>query len=243
MKTLKEQMDRAYNQLNAKSFIERDPIQIIHKMAARPNATMADVEICAIWTALISWGQPEHIIKYAERLMDMCDWQPADYVRLGDFYDLKDTMNVYRTIKGKQFKYVNHNLRITYNKVSSIADYAAANHQTVNDLIIDLSESLQPARLGSPSRNSSCKRINTLLRWMVRKDDIDLGFWQTPDIKPADLYAIMDVNVARQAERMGLISYAKDSWKAVLELTHVYRSWDQEDPLKYDLVLMTNDFR
>lgn len=243
MKTMKEQMNEAFANLNAKEFIANDPIQIVHDMAARPNATIADIEICAIWTAMLAWGRRDQIISNAKQLMEVCNWQPADFVRLGDFYDLSDNMNIHRTIKGKQFKAVNHNLRATYNKVPSVADYLNTNSSSVAGLITDLSESLQPARLGSISRNSACKRINMLLRWMVRKDDIDFGLWANNNIQPSELYAIMDTHVAQQAQKMGLISYPKESWKAVLELTHVYRSWDAADPLKYDFVLMTNDFR
>lgn len=243
MKTMKEQMNEAFANLNAKEFIANDPIQIVHEMAARPNATIADIEICAIWTAMLAWGRRDQIISNAKQLMEVCHWQPADFVRLGDFYDLSDDMNIHRTIKGKQFKAVNHNLRATYNKVPSVADYLKMNSSSVAGLITDLSESLQPARLGSISRNSACKRINMLLRWMVRKDDIDFGLWANDNIQPSELYAIMDIHVAQQAQKMGLISYPKESWKAVLELTHVYRSWDAADPLKYDFVLMTNDFR
>lgn len=241
MRTIKKRMDAAFENINAEEFVSHDPIQIVHKMATMPHATTADIEICAIWTAMLSFGRREQIIKNANVLMELCNWHPAEFVKLGDFYDLTDDINIHRTIKGKQFKEVNHNLRTTYNAVPSVADYSAKHHQTVNDLIVDLSESLQPARLGSPSRNSSCKRINMLLRWMVRKDGIDLGLWQSPTMTPADLYAIMDVHVAQQAQHMGLISYPKESWKAVIELTNVYRSWDRTDPLKYDFVLMTND--
>lgn len=236
-------MDEAFDKLNAKEFIANDPIQIVHEMAAHPNSTIADMEICAIWTAMMTWGRRDQIIDNAKRMMEICNWQPADFVRLGDFYDLPDDMNIHRTIKGKQFKAVNHNLRATYNKVSSVADYITTHPSTVSQLITDLSESLQPARLGSIARNSACKRINMLLRWMVRKDDVDLGLWNIGNVKQSELYAIMDIHVAQQAQRMGLISYPKESWKAVLELTHVYRSWDAADPLKYDFVLMTNDFR
>ena len=241
MKTIKERMNLAFEKINAEELISHDPIQVVHKMAAMSHATTADIEICAIWTAMLSFGRREQIIKNANTLMELCNWNPAEFVKLGDFYDLPDDMNIHRTIKGRQFKEVNHNLRITYNTVSSVADYATKHRQTVNDLIVDLSESLQPARLGSPARNSSCKRINMLLRWMVRKDNVDLGLWQSPTMTPADLYAVMDIHVAQQAQRMGLISYPKESWKAVIELTNVYRSWDRVDPLKYDVVLMTND--
>ena len=242
MKTMKEQMNEAFANLNAQEFIANDPIQIVHEMAARPNATITDIEICAIWTAMLAWGQRDQIINNAKQLMELCNWQPADFVRWGDFYDLSDDMNIHLTIKGKQFKAINHNLRATYNKVHSVADYLKTNASSVAGLITDLSESLQPARLGSISRNSACKRINMLLRWMVRKDDVDFGLWANGNIKPSELYAIMDIHVAEQAQKMGLISYPKESWKAVLELTHVYRSWDATDPLKYDFVLMTNDF-
>jgi len=243
MKTIKQQMDSAFNKLDTQRFVAGDPIQVVHKMAENKNASVADIEICAIWTSLVTWGRCDQIIANAYKLMEICDWHPADFVRTGDFYDLPDDMNIHRTIKGKQFKAVNHNLRVTYNNVNSVADYIKRKHQTANDVIRDLSESLQPARLGSPSRNSACKRINMLMRWMVRKDNVDLGIWNTQDLKPSGLYAIMDVHVAQQAKKMGLISYPKESWKAVLELTNVYRSWDINDPLKYDFVLMTNNLR
>lgn len=242
-RTIKDRMNEAYENFNAQRFIANDPIQIVHEMANKPLATTSDIELCAIWAAMLYWGESEQIISNIRKLMDICDWKPAEFVKLGDFYDLPDDMKIHKNIKGKQFKAVNHNLRATYNTVVSVADYAAKNRQTVNDLIVDLSESLRPAKLGSPTRNSSCKRINMLMRWMVRKDGVDLGLWNTPDMRPSDLYAIMDIHVAKQAQLMGLISYPKDSWKAVIELTHVYRSWDIEDPLKYDLVLMTNGLK
>ena len=243
MRTMKEQMNLAFENFNAKEFIANDPIQVVREMAEKPDASVADIEICAIWTSMVAWGRRDQIIGNARQLMDMCDWKPADFVRLGEFYDLSDDINIHRTIKGSQFKAINHNLRATYNKVSSVAEYIAKNHQNINDVIKDLSESLQPARLGSPGRNSACKRINMLLRWMVRKDDVDLGIWATENMKPSDLYAIMDVHVAQQAQKMGLISYPKESWRAVIELTNVYRSWDTNDPLKYDFVLMTQNLR
>ncbi len=243
MRTLKEQMDMAFNNFNAKEFVKHDPIQIVRKIAEQSTASIADIEICAIWAATVAWGKREQIITAAVNLMTVCGGCPASFVRSGDFYDLPDDMNIHRTIKGKQFKAINHNLRATYSKIGSVADYITTHHQTANELIMDLAESLQPARLGSPTRNSACKRINMLMRWMVRKDDVDLGIWNTPDLTPASLYAIMDTHVAQQAQKMGLISYPKESWKAVLELTNTYRSWDRTDPLKYDFVLMTNNLR
>lgn len=241
---IKSQMDIAYDTLDSQKFINEDPVQIVHQILEKPHVTMADVEICAMWTAIIAWGQREQIIKTATHLMKRCEWQPAAFIKGGDFYDIPDQECIYRTLKGKEFKEICQSLKNTYNRIPFMAFHLnARKFSLTHDLFPALCECFAPARLGSPARNSACKRINMLLRWMIRKDNIDLGFWATPRISPADLYAILDTHVAQQAQKMGLISYPKESWKAVLELTHAYRSWDAKDPLKYDLVLMTNNFK
>lgn len=243
MATLKQKMNEAFEEFNAKKFLEDDPIQVVHEMAGKAGATVADIEICAIWTAMMSWGRRDQIVPHAKAMMDLCDWHPADFVKGGDFYDLEDTMAIHRTLKGWNFKQVNHAIRDHYN-LADVHTRLKGNPSLSNkDLIYDLCRITAPARLGSPERNSACKRINMLMRWMVRKDDVDLGLWQTDNVSPKDLFAIMDTHVAQQARLLGLITYPKESWKAVIELTSTYRSWDREDPMKYDFVLMTRNLK
>lgn len=241
--TLKNEMERMWNQFDHKAFISNDPIQIVHQIRNLSGRTTADIEVCAILTAMVSWGQRSHIIYCAEKLMNVCGWEPGKYIKLGDFYDIPDECSIYRTLTGKIFKEVCHQLRCFYSKHDSIQEYLKKHPISLDDLLLTLCNWCEPARLGSPYRNSACKRINMLLRWMVRKDEIDLGVWQTDLIKPKKLYAVMDTHVAQQAQRMGLISYPKESWKTVMELTHVYRQWDAEDPLKYDFILMTKNLK
>lgn len=242
MKTIKEQLDECWENFDAKEFMKNDPIQIIKTMQQKRPDSIGDIETCAILTALVSWGQRPQIIKTAQKLMDNCNWHPLEFIKLGDFYDMADDQQIYRTLKGSAFKKVCHQMRLFYNRHESIQKVLSKNQSaSLDDLLNVLCKWGEPARLGSPERNSACKRINMLLRWMVRKDEIDLGLWQTSSITPASLYAIMDIHVTQQALRMGLVSYSKESWKSVIELTQAYRSWDAVDPLKYDFVLMTND--
>lgn len=243
MKTTKDILNQQWEQFDTQSFLKNDPLQVVKSMIEKKPNSIGDIEICAILTATIAWGQREQIIKTANLIMDYCNWQPLEFIKYGDFYDIPDEQNIYRTLKGKAFKEMCHKMRLFYNKYDSIQNAIIQKKASVGDLIDLLSNWGESARLGSPSRNSACKRINMLLRWMVRKDDIDLGLWQTDLITPATLYAILDTHVAQQATRMGLISYPKESWKAVLELTDVYRSWDSKDPIKYDFVLMTNNLQ
>ena len=171
-------MERMWNQFDHKAFISNDPIQIVHQIRNFSGRTTADIEVCAIWTAMVSWGQYSHIIYCAEKLMDVCGWEPGKYIKFGDFYDIPDECNIYRTLTGKIFKEVCHQLRYFYSKHDSIQEYLKKHPISLDDLLLTLCNWCEPARLGSPYRNSACKRINMLLRWMVRKDEIDLGNWQ-----------------------------------------------------------------
>lgn len=240
---LKNEMEQIWSKFDYKNFISNDPIQILHQLRSLPNKTTADIEICAILTSIVSWGHRDYIVYRAEKLMDKCEWEPYNYIKFGNFYDIPDECSIYRTMNGKAFKEICHRLRCFYSQGNSIQEYLKKHSISLDDLLLTLCNWCEPARLGSPDRNSACKRINMLLRWMVRKDEIDLGMWQTDLIKPENLYAIMDTYVARQAQRMGLISYPKESWKAVLELTHIYRQWDAKDPLKYDFILMAKGLK
>ena len=53
--TLKNEMERMWNQFDHKAFISNDPIQIVHRLRNLSGRTTADIEVCAIWTAMVSW--------------------------------------------------------------------------------------------------------------------------------------------------------------------------------------------
>jgi uncharacterized protein (TIGR02757 family) len=91
--------------------------------------------------------------------------------------------------------------------------------------------------IATPSKNSSCKRLNMFLRWMVRKDEkgVDFGIWQT--ISPAQLICPIDVHVARVARRFNLLERKQTDWFAALELTENLKKFDAADPVKYDFAL------
>lgn len=98
-----------------------------------------------------------------------------------------------------------------------------------------------PARtkkhISSPAKNSSCKRLNMFLRWMVRKDKrgVDFGIWKK--ISPSQLICPIDVHVARVAKRFNLLERDHTNWQAALELTDHLRDFDKNDPVKYDFAL------
>ena len=91
--------------------------------------------------------------------------------------------------------------------------------------------------ISAPRRNSTCKRLNMFLRWMVRTDSqgVDFGLWK--QLLPAQLICPCDVHVERVARKMGLITRKQSDWKTALELTENLRTLDPDDPVKYDFAL------
>lgn len=79
------------------------------------------------------------------------------------------------------------------------------------------------------------KRWNMYLRWMVRKDNIDMGLWHGVDKK--DLLLPLDTHTFNMGHKLGLLERKSYDLEAAWELTQKLRSFDKEDPIKYDFAL------
>jgi uncharacterized protein (TIGR02757 family) len=89
-----------------------------------------------------------------------------------------------------------------------------------------------------PKRMNSAgtyKRYMMYLRWMVRKDSLDLGLWSKIDKK--DLLMPLDTHTFKVSQRLGLLKRKTYDMKAAIEVTHRLRTFDKEDPIKYDFAL------
>jgi uncharacterized protein (TIGR02757 family) len=115
----------------------------------------------------------------------------------------------------------------------------------VNSLITTLYE-LNPYRskgyeflIGKPitsiAKTSAMKRWMMYLRWMARKDELDMGLWS--GVSPKDLIMPLDTHTFNVSRRLGLLERSVCDMRAALELTETLRSFDPHDPLKYDFAL------
>ena len=86
-----------------------------------------------------------------------------------------------------------------------------------------------------PSGGSACKRLNLFLRWMVRRDGIDLGLWTR--VKPSRLIVPLDVHVIRVGRCLRLTRYTSPGWRMAASITASLRQIEATDPVKYDFAL------
>jgi uncharacterized protein (TIGR02757 family) len=74
------------------------------------------------------------------------------------------------------------------------------------------------------------------LRWMVRDDkNVDFGIWKK--ISKSRLSCPLDVHTGRVARKLGLIKRKQNDIKTLIELDNKLRSFDKNDPVKYDFSL------
>lgn len=240
---LKSFLDEKVEQYNHIKFIDTDPIQIPHRFSQKE-----DIEIAGFLTATIAWGNRKSIIKNANRIIEFMDNSPYDFVLNHTNKDLfKINGSIHRTFNSVDLQFFIKSLKNIYINYGGLENVFAARQQEKNtfylierfrNIFFELQHFNRTQKhISNPVKNSSAKRINMFLRWMVRKDNkgVDLGIWNS--ISPSQLVCPLDVHSGNVARKLDLIQRKQNDWKAVSELMDNLSLFDSEDPVKYDFAL------
>lgn len=231
------------NQYNNIKFIETDPIQIPHLFNKKE-----DVEISGFLTSTISWGNRKSIIKSAEKLIELLDHSPYDFILNHKKRDL-DTLKpfVHRTFNGIDLIQFVKSLKHIYRNYNGLEEIFRNNIKDdslqyaihkMKKIFFEIPHTNRTKKhISDPMRGSAAKRINMFLRWMVRDDTrgVDFGIWKS--ISPKYLSCPLDVHTGNVARKLGLIQRKQNDHKAVMELDKKLREFDLIDPVKYDFAL------
>jgi uncharacterized protein (TIGR02757 family) len=246
--SLKKFLDCKVKQYNQPDFIKDDPVCIPHAYSKKQ-----DIEIAGFFAAIFAWGTRTTIISKSKQLMMLMDDSPYQFCRDHNSADLKKLLAFkHRTFNTTDLLYFIAFLKFHYSKNSSL-ESAFFTKETSKHADNAVEQSLNffynyffslddvPLRthkhIACPQKNSTCKRLNMFLRWMVRTDHngVDFGIWKK--CSPARLICPVDVHVARVARRLNLLQRNSTDWQAAMELTRALRTLDKDDPVKYDFAL------
>jgi uncharacterized protein (TIGR02757 family) len=89
--------------------------------------------------------------------------------------------------------------------------------------------------LPSPEKGSACKRLNLFMRWMVRRDAVDPGGWET--VPPEMLIVPLDTHMHRICRQLRLTSRRQANMRTAIEVTWAFRKFTPADPVRYDFSL------
>jgi uncharacterized protein (TIGR02757 family) len=250
--SLKSTLDRLYADFNYPDSAA-DPIQIVRR---HPRAD--DREVVGFCAASLAFGRVGSVLQSIERLLAVMGGRPAAYVRAFDprrdapaFADLG-----HRWTRGPDLVALVWVMKQMIDRAGSIEGFflqeydasagdieGALDRFSTRALALDLKAAYGrvPTRPGvcyffpRPSAGSGCKRLNLFLRWMVRRDALDLGVWTR--VSPAKLIVPLDTHVIRVGRCLRLTRYTSPGWKMARDMTASLRQLDPDDPVKYDFAL------
>jgi uncharacterized protein (TIGR02757 family) len=235
-------------QYNHASFIAADPICI-----PRSFTKKQDIEIAGFFAAIFAWGNRTTIINKSRELMQLMNNTPYDFILHHTEKDLRKLEGFkHRTFNSTDLLYcieffkahyaAHESLETAFTKWMHKKDATIENGLNgFYDYFFSLPDVPERTKkhIASPNKNSSCKRLNMYLRWMVRNDTkgVDFGIWK--NISPSQLIIPVDVHVARVAKQLNILQAKQSNWQAALELTAYLRTLDKHDPVKYDFALFS----
>jgi uncharacterized protein (TIGR02757 family) len=230
-----------------------DPVHIVRRF--RSNEDREVVGFCA---AALAFGRVASVLQSIESLLTVMGPAPAAFVR--GFRPDRDAAAlrplVHRWIRGVDLAALILILQRMLRESGSIESFFVAGDDpqapdvappldafSARAMQTDLRPAYgrMPERPGvcyffpRPSAGSACKRLNLFLRWMVRKDSIDLGVWSR--VPPSRLVVPLDTHVIRVGRCLRLTRYVSPGWKMAAEITASLRAIDPVDPVRYDFSL------
>jgi uncharacterized protein (TIGR02757 family) len=244
-----ERLYASYDRIDAAT----DPIQ-----AVRPYGRAADQEVAGFIAAALAFGRVASVMQSVGRVLAVLGPAPAAFVRTFDPVRDGGALSglVHRWTRGSDLVALLLVLRRILEQSGSIeAFFAEGDDPSAPDvapglesfsrraLAVDVSAAYGrlPARPGvcyffpRASSGSACKRLNLFLRWMVRRDGVDLGIWRSP--APARLIVPLDVHLVRMGRCLGLTRYRSPGWRMAQEITASLRRIDPVDPVRFDFAL------
>jgi uncharacterized protein (TIGR02757 family) len=229
-------LDIAYGRyMNKAPDLYQDPVSLVHRFSS-----IGDREIAGFIAAQFAYGKIELFMSFLEKLFAVMGNGPVNFIRDGRF----------EALSGMYYRFHRaDDLVMLFDVLKRILDEHGtfgAMFRTLYDgntqkTIWRIRERYVPdgKRLlffFPRARSAGAqKRWNMFLRWMVRKDDMDLGIWDFID--PADLIVPLDTHIYKIGKCLGWITGNTPSFRAAREVTEALKKFSPTDPLKYDFFL------
>ncbi len=243
---LKPILDTISDRVEQPDYIPLDPVQFMHAFEEKKNQ-----EIAGFFAATMAWGRRDVVVSKVNELLKRMDYEPYHFVMRYN----QSMFNRFKSFKHRTFKPIDlHGLVLTLQEIyNSHTDfesfwsdcYDMGRNQNRPLLAIfnerffsycpDLSERTRK-HISNPEKGSPCKRLYMFLRWTIRKNSlVDTGIWSF--MPASELLIPLDVHVARQARKFGLLTRRTNDWKTVNQLTQTLAILSPDDPARYDYAL------
>ena len=238
---------RAIKERLDEEVFKRNHVDELHESRPDPiiPAKVYNDEYISLLCAMFGYGRADAIVKFLFSLdFTLLD---ADEVTIqkslqNHYYRFQSTQDVQAIFIALSRLKKEHTLEELfdegYNKESNVIDGINALIQAIEAVYPYQSRGYR-FLLGSVTTKSkgagALKRWMMYLRWMVRHDNIDMGLWSK--VNPKDLIIPLDTHTFKVSQKLGLLKRKSYDLQAAIELTETLKSFDANDPIKYDFAL------
>ncbi len=250
MQPLKDALEALYRRYNRLEWLSSDPLMFVHRYH-RPG----DLEIAGFLCSTLAYGRVGSIQSALEYLLEGIGPSPREFVERFDrrrakflngfryrFNTGEDLAALFVLFQGVLDRYGSLESCFLTGLRPEEADVLGVLERFCGGLLQDdARRSQKPAGRGlryllaGPSQGGASKRLHLFLRWMVRRDELDLGVWK--GVGADRLLMPVDVHIARLTGLLGFHRRKTINVKTVLEITEAFRALCPQDPVRYDFAL------
>jgi uncharacterized protein (TIGR02757 family) len=248
-KFTKKELNTIYKSFNKKEFIYPDPLWFLYRYIRKQ-----DIETAGLIASSLAYGNIKIIMKSVESILNLLGDEPAKTLDLkSDSWIKKNTCNfVHRFAKCENITGLLisiREIRKQYNTIENcfLSGYSENDENILkascnfSKIIHEAAYPYKPAHLMPlAEKKSACKRLNLYLRWMVRNDEVDPGWWK---IDKSKLIVPLDTHMHKIGLEHGLTAKKSGSMNTAIEITKGFMEFCPQDPVKYDFALTRQGIR
>lgn len=217
-------------------FVPKDPISLV-----KHYTDWKDIEVAAVIASWLSYGRRSVFMPKIESiLIDEMNDKPFEYIFSCEWAKYEDNFKcLYRMTSWHNFAKLCERLFRAYSLFFSLEDSVIDSftkngykfyYQGLCEVLYG--ESMIP----SPISCSANKRMNMLLRWMVRQNSpVDIGLWN--NIPKSKLLVPIDVHSLHAAVEFGITDKVDETKSVCLKVTNFAKNIFPDDPARMDFAL------
>ncbi len=236
-------LEELYSHYNHFEHIHPDPLEFVYHYESK-----VDRELSGFIASSLAYGRVRQILQSVSTVLNKMGPSPSRFLLEKPSAEIRKAFELFqhRFTSGGILSSLLEGLReliFVYGSLESC--FLAGFRREEQNILPALSRFVEkleqaggrkmPMFLPSPDGGSACKRLNLFLRWMVRKDNVDPGIWQS--IPESVLIVPLDTHMHRIATAMGLTLRKQADIQCAVEITGAFSSIRPADPVRYDFAL------
>jgi len=238
----RDYLEELYAAYNRREFVHPDPLEFLYRYD-----DLCDREIAGLVASSLAYGRVAQILKSVSIVLDRMA-SPSEFLKRASLESLRSMFADFkhRFTTGRELSSMLYGAKLAAGRYGSLHRCFAARLKEDDHSILpalsafagDLngfSDCGCGSFLPSPAGGSACKRLLLFLRWMVRRDDVDPGGWDS--VPASKLIVPLDTHLHRICLRLGLTKRKQADMRTALEITEAFKAIAPRDPIRYDFAL------